>query len=299
METRVLKYFLTVAKLNNITKAAEQLHITQPTLSRQIMDLEKELNVKLFDRSKRQMRLTKAGALFQQRATTVITILQHAENELSESEKQLTGTINLGIVESSVGEFMMTQVDKFQQRFSGVRFNIFDGDGDMLRERIDQGLCDLAALIEPVEAAKYNFIDLPCQEEWGLIMRKDDPLAKRKSIMAHDLYQLPLVVGRRNIVRDDISDTLHLDPSKLDFRVTVNLPINSKQLVLSGHYYHFGIHGVYTLFHDDRLTFVPFSPVKKTGHLLVWQKNQQLSPAVEKFLQFVAEKSTTEKNLVQ
>jgi DNA-binding transcriptional LysR family regulator len=289
METRVLKYFLTVAELNNITQAAERLHITQPTLSRQIMELEKELGVQLFDREKRQMHLNKAGALFQQRAATMLTILEQTENELANANDQLSGTINLGMVVSSVADFMMKQMTAFQDKYPDVRFNLFDGDGDTLRERLDQGLCDVVALIEPVEAVKYNYFSLPAREQWGLIMRKDDPLAQRKQIMAHDLYQLPLVIGRRNIVRDDLTDALHLDPTKLDWRIQINLPGNVKPLLLSGKYYHLGLYGVYQMYHDQRLTFVPFSPTKTTGHLLAWRKNAQLTPAVEKFIQFVAE----------
>lgn len=289
METRVLQYFLTVAEFNNITKAAERLHITQPTLSRQIMELEKELGVQLFDREKRQMHLNKAGALFQQRATMMLDLLEKTQHELTETHDELSGTINLGMVVSSVAEFMMQQIADFQKRYPAVRFNLFDGDGDTLRERLDQGLCDLVALIEPVEAVKYNYFSLPVKERWGLIMGKNDPLAKRKRIMAHDLYQLPLIMGRRSIVKNDLMDALHLDPTKMNCRVQMNLPQNSKALVLSGNYYLFGIDGVYEMYHDDRLAFVPFSPAVQTGHLLAWRKNLQLTPAVEKFIQFVAE----------
>ena len=133
MQTRVLKYFLTVAELNNITQAAERLHITQPTLSRQIMELEKELGVKLFDREKRQMHLNKAGVLFQQRAMTMITVLDQTKNELLAVNDQLSGTINIGMVESAVSDFMMRAVQKFQEKYPDVRFNILDGDGDTLR----------------------------------------------------------------------------------------------------------------------------------------------------------------------
>ncbi|WP_251547072.1 LysR family transcriptional regulator [Limosilactobacillus caecicola] len=291
METRVLKYFLEVAKLNNITKAAEKLHITQPTLSRQIMELEKEVGVPLFDREKRQMRLNQAGALFQERAQAILNLLDQTEQQLSTVGHQLSGMINLGMVESVVADFLMDQVAAFQDQYPNVRFNIFDGDGDTLRGRLDQGLCDLVALIEPVEAAKYNYFTLPTRERWGLIMRADDPLAKRHQIMAHDLYQLPLIVGRRSIVRDDITDLMHLDPNKLDWRIQINLPANAQRLVLSGKYYHFGIYGVYKKYHDPRLAFVPFSPEKTSGHLLAWRKNMQLAPASEKFLQFVAEQT--------
>ncbi|WP_295728034.1 LysR family transcriptional regulator [uncultured Limosilactobacillus sp.] len=291
METRVLKYFLEVAKRNNITQAAESLHITQPTLSRQIIELERELGVKLFDREKRQMRLNKAGAVFQQRAATILAILDQTTSELVHTKDQLSGTINLGIVESAVANFMMTAVSDFQARYPDVRFNIFDGDGDTLCRRLDQGLCDLIALIQPIEATKYNYFELPVCEQWGLIMRADDRLAKRRSITAQDLPQLPLIIGRRSLVRDDLVDDFHLDPTKLDWKVKINLPENGRHLLLTGKYYHLGIKGVYDQYHDQRLTFVPFSPKHATGHLLAWRKNLQLTPAVEKFIQFVAERS--------
>lgn len=165
MDTRVIKYFLTVAHTNNITKAAKQLHITQPTLSRQIMDLESELGVTLFDRQQRRMELTQAGVLFQRRATTILQLLDQTEAELLRQDSdELTGTINLGCVVSSVSPYLMGLVDRFQQSHSAVRFNLFDGDGDFLRRQLDEAATELACLIEPVEAAKYNYLVLPSRE---------------------------------------------------------------------------------------------------------------------------------------
>ena len=287
METRVLRYFVKVAELNNLTKAAAQLHVTQPTLSRQIMELEQELGVKLFDRQKHQLHLNDAGVLFQQRAQTILALIDHTEDELQQGQDSLTGTINLGCVESSVAPYMMSLVQKFQEQYPNVRFNLFDGDGDTLRQRIDQGMCDMAALIQPVEVAKYNYLQLPVEEQWGVIMRHDDPLAKKQSVTAYDIYQLPLLLGRRNIVRDELTDVLKLDAQRLNIKVMVNLPENAKSLVKSGHYYHLGIKGVYEQYHDQELTFVPFSPAKQTGHVLAWRKNRQLGTVAQVFLQFI------------
>lgn len=180
MDTRVIKYFLTVAQTNNITHAAQQLHITQPTLSRQIIDLEKELGVTLFDRKQRRMTLTTEGILFQQRASTILSLIDHTKEELQNTEKELTGVIKIGCVVSKVSKFVMQTVYKFQKQYPNVKFNIYDGNGDLLRQRLDAGLDDLAVLIEPVEAAKYNFIVLPVREQWGLIVKSSDPLAKKK-----------------------------------------------------------------------------------------------------------------------
>lgn len=133
MDTRVLKYFLTVAQTNNITKAAEQLHITQPTLSRQIMDLETELDIKLFNRENRRLQLTKAGILFQQRATTMLQLLDQTENDLHQQEEALTGEINLGSAVSSVSPYITKLIFEFQKLYPNVVFNLSDGDGDVLR----------------------------------------------------------------------------------------------------------------------------------------------------------------------
>lgn len=291
MDTRVLKYFLTVAQTNNITKAAKQLHVTQPTLSRQIMDLEHELNATLFDRNQRRMQLTRAGVLFQRRATTILQLLDQTEEELHQKGDALTGTVNLGCVVSNASAFLMQLVNQFQQQHPDVFFNLFDGDGDVLRRQIDEAETELACLIEPVEAAKYNYLVLPVHEQWGIILRADDPLAQRKSFTKDDLSKLPLIIPHRNIVRDQVSDILKLDLRKLNAKVSNNLPNNAMELIRSGQYYGLAIGGILGLYHDPSLAFVPFSPTTSTGHVLVWKKNRTLSPAAEAFLQFVADHS--------
>lgn len=289
MDTRVLKYFLTVANTNNITKAAKQLHITQPTLSRQIMDLERELDVTLFDRNQRRMQLTKAGVTFQRRATTLLQLLKQAEDELHQEGDQLAGEINLGCVISSISPFIMKLVTEFQHKYPAVTFNIFDGDGDVLRRQLDEGTNDLVCLLEPVEAVKYNYFVLPQREQWGIIMRSDDALTRRTGITKEDLYKLPLVLPHRNIVRDEVSDVLKLDQNKLNIKATNNLPDNVAELVRLGHYYALAIQGIPQVEHDPELAFVPFYPPKRTGHVIAWRKNNVLTPVAEKFLQFVVD----------
>ena len=289
MDTRVLKYFLTVAQTNNITKAAEQLHITQPTLSRQIMDLETELDIKLFNREKRRLQLTKAGILFQQRATTMLQLLNQTENDLHQQEEALTGEINLGSAVSSVSPYITKLIFEFQKLYPNVIFNLSDGDGDVLRRQLDEGLNDLVCLLEPVEAAKYNFLELPVREEWGVIMKKSAPLAKYSTITKEDLYKIPLILPHRSIVRDEVSDILKLDQTRLNIRATTSLPGNTVSLLRNSNYYGLTIKGVYNNFHDPDLVFVPLVPNKSTGDVLAWRKNIILSPAIEKFLQFVNE----------
>lgn len=291
MDTRVLKYFLTVAHTNNITRAAKQLHITQPTLSRQIMELEKELDATLFDRNQRHLQLTEAGVLLQQRATILLQLIDQTKDDLHQQEKELTGTVNLGCAVSTASPLLMKLVAEFQEQYPGVQFSIFDGDGDVLRRQVDEGTADLACLLEPVEAAKYNYLVLPIKEQWGVLMLKDDPLAKRKSISKSDLYKLPLILPHRNIIRDEVSDVLKLDQTKLNIKASNNLPSNVLELIRTGNYYAVGIKGIIDVLHDPTIAFVPFSPKKETGHVVVWRRNNVLAPAAEKFLQFIAEKS--------
>lgn len=289
MDIRVLKYFLTVAQTSNITKAAQQLHLTQPTLSRQIMDLEKELGVPLFDRTNRHLTLTPEGTLFEQRSKNIITLLNQAKDELQNTEKELSGSINIGCVVSSISPYVMKLISKFQENYPNVLFNIYDGNSDLLRQRLDAGLDDLTILLKPVEAAKYNFIELPIKERWGLLAKAGDPIANKKVITRSDLYRLPLIVPVRNIVRDEISDVLKLDQTKLNIKATNNLPNNALQLLLTGNYYSLAIEGVASSYPNSTIKFIPFSPSTETGHVITWRKNIVLSPTTEKFLQTITE----------
>lgn len=160
-----------------------------------------------------------------------------------------------------------------------------------LRERLDQGLLEVALLIEPIETAKYNYLVLPTKDAWGVLMRSADPLAKKGALTREALYKLPLIIPHRNLVRDELTDILKIAPSKLNILVESNLSSNALQLVKYGHYYLLGIKGVYELHNDPEITFLPFSPLKQTGHVLAWRKNALLSPVTQKFIQFVTDAS--------
>ena len=180
---------------------------------------------------------------------------------------------------------------QFQKLYPNVIFNLSDGDGDgdVLRRQLDEGLNDLVCLLEPVEATKYNFLELPVREEWGVLMKKSAPLAKYSTITKEDLYKIPLILPHRSIVRDEVSDILKLDQTRLNIRATTNLPGNTVSLLRNSNYYGLTIKGVYNNFHDPDLVFVPLVPNESTGDVLAWRKNTILSPAIEKFLQFVNE----------
>lgn len=278
-----------VAKLGNVTKAAKSLHITQPTLSRQIADLEAEMGIKLFDRSNRHLVLTKAGTVFQQRAKMILDLIAQTEVEVKQENDELTGTIHIGCVESSASIFIMKIVKHMQNLFPNVKFDIYTGNGDTLRERLDQGFLDCALLIEPIETAKYDYMVLPTKDTWGILARKDEPLAQKNFVTNTDLYKVPLITNHRSIVRDELIDILKLNPNKLDIVAEYNLTSNAIQLVKLGDYYLLGIKGIYEMHNDPEITFIPFSPTKQTGHVLAWQKNTILSPATKRFIQLISE----------
>lgn len=290
MDTRLLKYFLTVAQTGNLTKAAEQLHITQPTLSRQISDLEDDIGTELFDRSRRRhFTLTNSGILFEQRARKILDLWSQTKEEVVLQQSELSGVINIGAVESSVAIKLAKWIKQFQELYPQVIFHVQDADGDDLKEKLDREVIEMAFLVNPIEAAKYNYLPLPGKEDWGLIMRKDDPLAKRPSLYAEDLYKLPLLLPRRGIVRDEIVEILKLNQNRLIDKGSFSLPNNAFPLIKSGGYYMMGIQSILELRPDSELTFVPIKSIRQTGHVLAWKKNVKLTPTTERFLQFVVD----------
>ena len=289
MDTRVLNYFLTVAKEGNVTKAAHKLHITQPTLSRQISDLEASLNVKLFDRTNRHLKLTQAGNFFEKRAHMILDLVSQTELDLQTQENELTGIIHLGSVESSASIWLMNLVKKMQKRYPQVVFDIYTANGDDLKEKLDQGILDLALLLEPIEAKKYNYIRVPIKDTWGIIAAKDSYLAKKEVITTSDLYQIPLTLSKRSLVRNELAQSLELNPNRLNITSTHNLASNPLQLVKNHSSFHLGIKGVLELHNDPDLVFIPLEPNTTTGHIIAWRKNTYLSSLTTTFLQLITE----------
>ncbi|GFH42327.1 LysR family transcriptional regulator [Lactococcus hodotermopsidis] len=287
METRHLHYFLTVAKLGNITRAAEQLHITQPTLSRQLIDLEKQLGTSLLIRGKRQITLTAAGVLFQQRASQILAILDKTRNDLLETKEIPAGTVTIGVVETTIAQFLAKKIADFHDHYPQIRIDLYNADGDDNREKLDRGELDMALLIEPVEAAKYHFKRLGPTERWGIIVRKNDRLARRKFVTRHDILGRKTMMSRRAIVSSSLFDWLHIQANDLDIVSTHNLLTNALPLLAQQHLMTIAVEGALTIRPVSNLTFVPFSPNHVSHHVLVWRKNVLLSAAAQLFLDFL------------
>ena len=202
MELRVLNYFLMVAREENITRAAQLLHVTQPTLSRQLMQLEEELGVQLFHRGKHSVRLTEEGMLLRRRAQELVSLSEKTKQELQCREEVPAGEIAIGCGETKSMSLLSSSMVSFRERYPLVQFSIYSAIADDIKERIEKGLLDMGLLVEPVDISKYEYIRLPVKERWGVLVREDSPLARKASVTPEDLLDIPLIMSRREPVKN-------------------------------------------------------------------------------------------------
>ncbi len=294
MDLRLLEYFLAVAKVGNITKAAEQLHVTQPTISRQLMDLEEMLGTPLLTRGKRQVTLTDAGVLFQQRAQEIVDLMDKTERDLAEQRDLVGGTVSLGCVETCVSRMLPEVLKEFSARYPQVQYEIYSADGDDIREKLDRGELDFGVLVEPVEAAKYDCLRLPYWETWGVVMRKDDPLAEKQVLTAEDILPLTLILPRREIVQDNIASWFGAERSQLHIFGSHNLLNNAALLAEAGLGYVVCVGGAFEIRGGEHLCFRPIVPERTSGHVLAWKKNRVFHSAASRFRTFLSEKISVE-----
>ena len=283
MEIRVLKYFLLVAREENITKAANLLHLTQPTLSRQLMQLEEELGVQLFRRSKHHIILTEEGMLLRRRAEEIVALADKTKDDLQHREEQLTGTIAVGSGELQSSRFLTQLLTAFQEKNPLVRFAIYSGNSDNIKERIERGLLDVGLLQEPVDISKYSFVRTPCREQWGVLVRDDSELAARENVSPAELASVPLILPERESVQNELFNWFGSYAEGLHITATGNLLYNLASLVrASGG-------SVLTLNLDctyEGLRFIPLSPPLESNTVLVWKKAQTCSAAAAALIKF-------------
>lgn len=296
MDSRVLKYFLTVAQLGNITKAAEVLHITQPTLSRQIMDLEEEIGATLLIRGRREVTLTDSGVILQQRASEILSLIDKMENDILKNDELVCGTVSIGCVESNISSELSAVISEFHERYPLVTYDLYGANGDDIKEKLDIGCIDLGIVLEPVETAKYDYIRLPRGEQWGVIVGKDDPLAEKAYVNAEELQKLPLILSRRAIVIDEISKWLGVQRMQLNIFMTHNLLTNALPLVENKQGIILCIEGAFQIRPSDKLCFVPLHPKRVSNHVIIWKKNKILSGATLIFLEFLKDRMQSSDN---
>lgn len=288
METRVLQYFLKIAELGNITKAAAELHITQPTLSRQLQNLEEAVGTPLFKREKRQMILTSAGVLYQQRVQQILADIDKLNHDMQQCIA-LNGTISIGCVESTGAKFLTDLISEFHTRYPEVKFEIYSGDGDDIRAKLDRHVLDLGILLTPVEIAKYNYTELGVTDTWGILVPKASPLAKKDALTAKELASLPLIVPRRQIIKDEINSWFNIPETSLQIVGSQNLLSNSLELVKNGIGYVICTYGSYMNRPVKELVFLPVQEARPIKHALIWQKNAPLATSAQRFRDFIIE----------
>lgn len=283
MELRVLRYFLTVAHEKNITRAADILHITQPTLSRQLMQLEEELGVKLFLRG-RNITLTEAGMLLRQRGEEIFALVDKTEKELG--DKLLTGTISIGNVETlSASQTLSKLIKNFHSKYPQVNFNIYSGNTIDIKDKINSGLIDVGIILTPSNFEIYNYLRLPKQEKWGLLMPKDSPLAQKEYIVPEDLIDLPLIFPIRSSIQSELTNWFGDYYNDLHIFSTYNLIYNAVIFVKNGLGYAICLENI--LPNEENICFRPFFPEFTSNCLFVWKKSQTITPTVRHFIQFI------------
>ena len=287
MELRVLQYFLTVAREGNITRAASLMHITQPTLSRQLMQMEEELGVKLFRRGKHNILLTEEGMLLRRRAQEIVDLAEKTTKELMHGEEEVSGEISIGCGETKNMRPLSEMMASFHQKYPDVNFNIYTAIADDVKERLENGILDMGLLLEPVEISRYHYVRMPLKEKWQVLMRRDSQLAEKQKITPKDLTGVPLIMAKRQSVRNELENWFGYDREKLRIVSTCNLShYNQSVMVESG----IGVALVMEFScNQDTLCLRPFDPKIESGCVLVWKKNLTLSPVVQRFIEYVKE----------
>lgn len=283
MELRVLNYFLAIAREESFTKAAQQLHITQPTLSRQIAQLEEELGVDLFVRSNHNIILTEDGMILKRRAQEILSLADKTKRDFLHKDENLEGVISIGS-----GEFLSTRcltdcIAQFRRKHPLVRYEFYSGNAGNIRDQIERGLLDIGLMSEPIDIRKYEFISMPIKEEWGAFVRENSPLIDKDFIAPQDLVDIPLILPLGDFAESHIGKWFGEYISQIDVIAKGNLLYNEAMMAQSN----IGaVIGIRLKSNYDRLRFIPLNPSLKIDTALAWKKEQIFSAATTAFIDF-------------
>lgn len=288
MEIRVLRYFLAIAREGSITNAANFLHVTQPTLSRQIHDLEEELGQKLFVRGSHSMVLTPEGMILRKRADEIVSMVDKTEAEFNSMENSVGGDIYIGGGETEAMKLIARVAKDLRESYPDIRYHLYSGNSEDVTERLDKGLLDFGILIQPANITKYDYINIPAKDTWGVVMRKDSPLAKMDTIKKEDILNLPLICSRQAMTHgregNEFADWFGADFDRLNVVTTFNLFYNAAIMVDAGVGYAITIDKLANTSENSNLCFLPLEPKLEAGLNIVWKKYQIFSSAAEIFL---------------
>ena len=287
MEIRVLRYFLTVVREEGINRAAEALHITQPTLSRQLSQLEEEVGVKLFHRGAKKITLTNEGILLRRRAEEILSLVDRTEKELIEQDEFVEGRIVIGCGELAAVQVLPEIIESYQKKYPLVTYDIFTANADLVKEQMEKGLIDIGVLLEPIDMEKFDFIRLAGKERWVVLMRPDDPLAEKEAVSAGDLEDLPLILPRRTNVQNELSNWFGDSFKKAKILFTSNLSTNGAVMVERGLACSLVIEGSVPFWDKEKIACRPLSPELTANSALAWKKQQPFSLAATKFIEHI------------
>lgn len=288
MELRVLSYFLAVAREQSIVRAAESLHLSQPTLSTQIKALEKELGKQLLIRGTkgtRKVTLTEEGMILRKRAEEILSLVQKTEREISFSEQMIVGDVYIGTGETDAVRFIARAAKELYESYPGIHYHISSGNADFVSEQLDKGLIDFGIVFGNVDHTKYNSIELPFRDRWGVLMRRDLPLAAKETIQPEDLWDKPLIISNQDDSKGTLTAWINKELSELEIVATYNLLFNASLMVEEGLGYAIGLDKIINTSGNTKLCFRPLSPKTEAGMHIVWKKYQVFSKASEKFIE--------------
>lgn len=291
IEMRLLHYFLAIAREQNITKAAETLYVTQSTLSKQMMDLEKQLGKQLFIRGKRKLILTEEGIFLRNRAQEILSLVENTESALRTDEQTLSGDISIGCGETIVMDWFAKLFAEFHAGHPDVQFHTHSGDADTVLERLDKGLIDMGLLLGPIRQEKYEYLNLHQKDIFGLLMPKDCSLAEQTEINVDQLKSLPLILAEQTFQGHQDLEWFGTDESVLNIVATYNLIYNATFLVEHGIGYALCLDRLVNM-KGRNLTFRPITPELSVGLYVVTKKYQTFSPAAKAFLKQIRDAIT-------
>ena len=283
MELRLLRYFVQVARDESITRAANALHISQPTLSKQMKDLEAELGVKLFIRTNYAVRLTEDGIRLRLRAEDLLAMADQTLNEFRNKDTSVSGELRIGAAEGEAVRLLGRTMNRLADQYSGIVYHMYAGDTEALREKLDEGFLDFLLICEEPDLQRYQALTMPIDDEWGLVMKADDPLAEKESITIEDLADLPLIVARQAL-HQDLALLFGPAAHRLHFAATYDLVHNASLLVQEGFGYLLTFDHLVDLSRKSGLVIKSLMPRLRTRSHLIYRKYQIFSPAAELFL---------------
>lgn len=285
MDIRTMQYFLAIAREGSITKAAEVLHMTQPPLSRQMMELEAELGITLLDRSGKRVTLTEDGHVFRERVQEVVDLVESIQCDLSSSSGTVAGEVRIACGETDAVSLLARVAKGLSRECPRITYRLLSGDGDFVLEKLERNAADLGLLVvSSVDSERFGFLRIPAKDTWGALMREDDDLARQECVTRMDLAGRPLLLPYRAAMGSDLMSWFGSENDELNVVATYDLAYNASRFAREGFGYAIALDGIVDTTPGSGLAFRPLAPGLEASLFLVWKREHRLSRATKVFL---------------